>query len=394
MPLIATLPDPAGAFDQLERLEGMRVSVTSLTVGGPTLGSNNESTGATSSTGVFYGVVTGVPRALRETGVQLPDDLAVVLGTTPPANIPRFDTNPERIRVDSDGLVGGTLLDVRAGQTVAGLIGPLDYSFRTYTLLPDAGAVLVPSGTVSPGAASAPAPGEVTVAAYNLERFFDTVDEPGIGEPVLTSDWYQARLTKASLHVRNFLHAPDVLGVVEVENLSTLQALAARISADALAAAQPDPMYAAYLSEGNDIGGIDVGFLVKTRPALGTVARVEVVDVVQEGKTTTWIDPSDGSAKLLNDRPPLRLRAVVNHPNGSSFALTAVVVHQRSLNGISSTDARRRDHRGQPRARSSGARSRSTSRTCSRPARPPTPTNGSWCSATSTPSRTTTASST
>jgi len=337
VPLIATLPDPAGAFDQLERLEGMRVSVASLEVGGPTLGNNNESTGAVTSTGVFYGVVDGVPRALREAGVQLPDDLAVLLGTTPPANIPRFDTNPERIRVDSDAL-GGALLDLRAGQTLAGLVGPLDYSFRTYTLLPDAGAVLVPSGTVAPAAADAPVVGEVTVAAYNLERFFDDVNDPAIGEPVLNPAWYQARLTKASLHVRDFLHAPDVVGVVEVENLSTLQALAARISADAVAAAQPDPMYVAYLSEGNDVGGIDVGFLVKTRPVAGTVARVEVVEVVQEGKTTTWTDPSDGSTRLLNDRPPLRLNAVVNHPNGSWFPLTAVVVHQRSLNGIDSTD--------------------------------------------------------
>src|SRR5690606_11406631 len=146
VPLIATFPDPAGSYDQLERLEGMRVSVASPEVGGPTLGSNNESTGATTSSGVFYGVVAALPRAEREAGVQLPDDLAVILGGAPPANIPRFDTNPERIRVDSDGLVGGALLNLRAGQTLAGLIGPLDYSFRTYTILPDAGAVLVPSG--------------------------------------------------------------------------------------------------------------------------------------------------------------------------------------------------------------------------------------------------------
>ncbi len=339
VPLTTSLPTAAGAHDQLERLEGMRVSVASLTVVGPTLGNLTESTGATSSTGVFYGVVTGTDRPLREAGVQQPDDLAVLLGGTPPANIPRFDTNPERIRVDSDGLVGGPLLDVRAGQTVAGLIGPLDYTFRTYTILPDAGAVLVPSGTVTPGAASLPAAGEVTVGAYNMERFFDTVDDPAVGEPVLASGWYQARLVKASKHVREYLHSPDILGVVEMENLATLQALAAKISADAVAAAQIDPMYAPYLVEGNDVGGIDVGFLVATRPALGSLPRVEVIDVVQEGKTTTWIDPSTGGAALLNDRPPLRLRARVNSANGSEFALTAVVVHQRSLNGISSTEA-------------------------------------------------------
>ena len=35
-------------------------------------------------------------------------------------------------------------------------------------------------------------------------------------------------------------------------------------------------MYVAYLEEGNDIGGIDVGFLVKTAEASAGVARVEV----------------------------------------------------------------------------------------------------------------------
>jgi uncharacterized protein len=338
VPLTTSFPTPAGAHDQLERLEGMRVSVASLTVVGPTLGNLTEATGATTSTGVFYGVVAGTDRPLREAGVQQPDDLAVLLGGTPPANIPRFDGNPERIRVDSDGLVGGALLDVRAGQTVAGLIGPLDYTFRTYTILPDAGAVLVPSGTVTPGAASSPAAGEVTVGSYNMERFYDTVDDPATSDVALSPAWYAARMDKASKHIREYLHAPDVLAVVEVENNTTLLDLAGRISVDAVAAGQPDPQYNAYLIEGNDIGGIDVGFLVLTRPLAGTLPRVEVIDLVQEGKTTTWIDPSTGSPALLNDRPPLRLRARVHSANGSEFGLTVVVVHQRSLNGISSTE--------------------------------------------------------
>ena len=64
---------------------------------------------------------------------------------------------------------------------------------------------------------------------------------------------------------------------MEVENLSILQRLAARINQDALAETGSDPMYVAYLEEGNDIGGIDSGFLVKS-------SRVEVVSVEQVGK--------------------------------------------------------------------------------------------------------------
>src|SRR6185503_542981 len=100
------------------------------------------------------------------------------------------------------------------------------------------------------------------------------------------------------------MKSPDILGVQEVDNLSTLQALASKVNADALAAGQPNPNYVAYLEEGNDIGGIDVGLLVKS-------SRATVVDVTQVGKAATFIDPTDGSADLLNDRPPLVLRATI-----------------------------------------------------------------------------------
>ena len=54
------------------------------------------------------------------------------------------------------------------------------------------------------------------------------------------------------------LGAPDVLAIEEVENIGTAQALAAQIAAD-----DPTLVYTAYLFEGNDIGGIDTGFLVR-----------------------------------------------------------------------------------------------------------------------------------
>jgi uncharacterized repeat protein (TIGR01451 family)/fimbrial isopeptide formation D2 family protein len=183
--------------------------------------------------------------------------------------------------------------------------------------------------------ASAPAGNEFTVASYNLERFFDDVNDPGIGEPVLTAAAFDNRLNKASLGIRNHLGAPDVLGVVEIENLSTLQALAARISADAIAAAQPDPEYDAYLVEGNDVGGIDVGFLVKTAEVSPGVPRVAVNAVVQENAGELFVN-ADSSTELLNDRPSLRLDAVVNDPNGETFPVTVIVNHLRSLIDVNS----------------------------------------------------------
>ena len=136
----------------------------------------------------------------------------------------------------------------------------------------------------------------MTVANSNLERFFDTTDDPSIADPVLTATAFNNRLKKASLAIRNVMRTPDVIGVEEMENLSTLQSLANKINADAVAAAQPNPNYQAYLAEGNDVGGIDVGFLVKA-------ARVAVIDVTQFGLTTTYINPEQRPAGIAQRSP-------------------------------------------------------------------------------------------
>jgi uncharacterized repeat protein (TIGR01451 family) len=330
IPLNATFPDPAGPHDQLERLEGMRVSVASLTVVGPTLGSLSEANANSTSTGVFYGVVTGVARPFRETGIPAPDPPPSGSGTIPP--IPRFDSNPERLRVDSDALVGGPLIDVGTSAAVTGLIGPLDYTFRTYTINPDPGASINVSGGPTATAVPAGLGREFTVASYNMQRFYDTVNDPD-GDTVLTAAALERRLAKASLAIRNSLLMPDIIGISEMENLSVLQTLADRISSDASTALQPDPEYAAYLVEGNDIGGIDVAFLVKTAEVEPGTPRVEVVEVVQELDGTLLVNP-DSSTGILNDRPPLRLNAIVHHPNGASFPVTVISNHLRSLGSV------------------------------------------------------------
>ncbi len=266
--------------------------------------------------------------AVREPGVQLPDPLP----PGSPPGVPRFDTNPEILRVDSDA-AGHAPLDVAAGALVGGLVGPLDYTFRHYTIDPDAAAVLTVDGGAVPQAVGDPSATELTVASYNLERFFDDVDDPAISEPVLTPAAFDRRLARASEGIRDFLKFPDVVGVAECENLATLQALADRIGSDAVAAAQPDPHYVPYLLEGHDIGGIDVGFLVKTAAVSGTVSRVEVLDVVQENPDELLVNP-DLTTSFLNDRPTLRLRAVVHFASGGSFPVTVLANHLRSLSGV------------------------------------------------------------
>jgi len=317
---------PDDGLEQLERFEGMRVRVDTLVVVAPTQGSISEANATAISNGVFYGVLLGVDRPFRELGIQLPDPLP----PGAPATIPRFDGNPERLRVDSDGQVGGTLLNVTTGVVVTGLVGPLDYAFRTYTILPDPPPATQPSVTANATAVPVAAAEEdqFTVASINLQRFYDTQNDPDTSDTVLTAAAFEKRLNKVSLLVRDVMRSPDLIGIQEVENLTTLQGVAARINADAVAAGQPDPAYEAYLEEGNDIGGIDVGFLVRA-------SRLTVAEVKQYGKDATYINPNTGLPEILNDRPPLVLKATIADPRGGpAFPVTAVVNHLRSLTGI------------------------------------------------------------
>jgi predicted extracellular nuclease len=207
----------------------------------------------------------------------------------------------------------------------------LDYGFRTYTIFPDPATPPVVSGNISAIPVSDPLPTEMTVASFNLQRFFDTTNDPNISEPVLTQTAFANRLNKASLAIRNILKTPDVLGVVEMENLTVLQSLAEKINNDAVSAGQPNPNYQAYLEEGNDIGGIDVGFLVKS-------SRITITAVAQYGKDATYTNPVDNQQELLNDRPPLRLQATVQLSNGELYRFSVIVNHLRSLTGIDDVD--------------------------------------------------------
>lgn len=323
--LTAVELDPKGKVDQLERFEGMRVSVKNLTVVAPTGGYTNEKTGETKSDGVFFGVAGGTARPFREPGI---DVLQLLIDKLPPAT-PYFDMNPELIRVDSDAQTGAKPIDVTAGATLKNLVGVLDYAYRAYTILPDAATPPIVEGNKTFVAASPAGEREVTVASFNIENFFD--DEKNSdnvkSEAMLSKDYFAKRLNKASLAIRKVLSSPDVVAVVEVENLPVLKKLADKINADTIADGQPNPNYVAYLEEGNDVRGIDVGFLVKS-------SKVKAVETVQLGKSEKF-DAGAGEEAFLFDRPPFLLRAeVADAKSGKPFDFTVIVNHFKSYGGI------------------------------------------------------------
>lgn len=278
----------------LERFEGMLVRVENALANGPADQFGD------------VPIVAGTARVFREPGILYPGL----------PGLPVFDGNPEVFDLAPNGLLL-PVADIPGGASIELAEGPLSFAFGDYSLL---------AKTLSWSGAAAVSPvrdrnqGEWTVGTQNLLRLFDTVNDPGVSDEVATPAEYADRLNKFSQHIRLALKSPDVLVVQEVEKLAVLQDLAARILADDSTVA-----YTPYLLEGNDVGGIDIGFLVR-----GTI---DVDSVTQFGAADTFTFNS--VTAILNDRPPLVLQgSYVSAPGAIPFPITVIGVHQRSLGGI------------------------------------------------------------
>jgi predicted extracellular nuclease len=335
---------PSGGLYQLTPYEGMRVSIPSLTTTSGTGGSlTSEVTETQKSNGQFYAVITGTPRPFREPGIDIRD-----AQTGLPANVAQFDDNPERILVDS-AFLGGTAIDLSTGAVLPSVTGILDFTYSADSYY-DPSRLLLDSAynrsAVVAGRSVQPVPdaasNEFRVAAYNIERFFnpnsaDDIDyNPVTGKTQnssaidVTPTAYANRLTKLSLAIRHMLGDPDVIALEEPENQSVVADIAAKISADAQAAGEADPQYVAYgtgtsyAPYTNDVGGISVGFLVKS--------TVDTISIQQFGANDLFTDPRNpATQQTLNDRPPLVLHAGVKRSGATDYPVTVIVNHLRSL---------------------------------------------------------------
>lgn len=332
-PIVLTAEDFKPNFiDQLEKYEGMRVSVPELTVVAPTGGRTEETNGSSTSDGTFYGVLKGMPRPFREPGFSIYDYLTMpdkekekMKKDTPKMSI--FDHNPERLRIESTAQLGGQAIDVTSFAEVKNLTGVVHYAYRAYSILVDVDNKPSVSGYIKASPLPATTDRQFSVVATNLERFFDDEDDPAMKEPIITSEGFEKRLKKVSLAIRSYMQSPDIVSIVEIENLAVLKKLADRINKDAEASGKPNPNYEAFLVEGNDIGGIDSGFLVKR-------SRVEVLETKQFGKEEKFQNPNTKKDVFLNDRPPFMLRAAVKDAKTNQpFEITVIVNHLKSFRG-------------------------------------------------------------
>lgn len=322
----------SGVIDALEKYEGMRVEVKEMTVVAPTGGRVDGKNASSESNGTFYGVVKGLPRPFRARGFDLYDyvlleekDKEKLKKDYP--KLPTYDSNPERLRVESSAQLGAQAIDATSFATVKNLSGVLHYAFRAYAILVDANYKPDISGLVKAKSLPAPSERQFSVAGINIENFFDDTDDPAIKEDIVTSAAFERRLKKISAAIREYMMSPDVVGIIEAENQTVLQRLADRINKDAVAAGKPDPKYEAFVIDGNDGRGIDSGFLVKT-------SRVKKLEIQQFGKDEKYKNPIDKNEISLNDRPPLMLRASINdQKTNQPFEFTVVANHLKSFLG-------------------------------------------------------------
>lgn len=329
-PAALTMQDFASnKVDQIEKYEGMRVFVETLTAVSPTGGRVDDKTATAQSNGTFFAVVKGIPRPFREPGMDVYEYFSPISAQIRKdyPKMPQFDNNPERLRIESTGQLGASSIDVNSKAEIKNLSGVMHYSYRTYTILVDVDSKHAISNQIKPVVLPATNDRQFSIAATNLENFFDDEDDPSIKEDIVTKEGFALRLKKVSGAIRQYLQMPDIIGVIEAENLPALKKLAEKVNADAVADGKPNPKYEAYLIDGNDGRGIDNGLLVKT-------SRVEVVSVKQFGKDEKYANPVRKDDSFLNDRPPLVLEAkITDAKTNKPFAVTVVVNHLKSFNG-------------------------------------------------------------
>lgn len=311
--------DPANlscsaTLGNFECFEGMLVSVPAGVVN-----TGNQSFGTDAFAEVFASAVG--TRARREAGVRF--------GLTPPASpatVPVWDGNPELFELDADRMIPANANRAIAGGSLFSAVGVIGYDFGNHELWPTS---LTLVDETLPRQVPPPAlPRWLTVASFNVLRLCDTVNSAGSGaDPCLNPTPTPADLTlkvnRLSDYIRTVLRSPDVVAVQEVETWAVLQQLAIAV------AAQGGPTYTAYLAEGNDPGGIDVGFLVRDDRVSGASLR-------QLGATDQITDPAGCSTAppcVLHDRPPYLLRGTFTG-GGANFPFAVINNHLRSRNGV------------------------------------------------------------
>ena len=253
-----------GSKPYYETLEGMRVALAEGTA----------NSGGTNKFGELF-----LTPGLEQDRVFRTDSEPALLATDDDAGA----GDPQNPYKDADG--SSTTVDADLFDTVTNVVGPLAFSFSHFKIMnqEDVVPVVIDGPTSYPfDEVDEAGPRELRVASFNVENFF------GVGEELdrapVTEEEYTYKRDRIVDAIDRLLERPHVIAVQEVSNLAILEDVADELG-----------HYRAFLEEGNDERGIDVGFLI--------ARGVRVEDVRQVGKDAPGqCSDVDG---LLFDRPPL-----------------------------------------------------------------------------------------
>ena len=155
------------------------------------------------------------------------------------------------------------------------------------------------------------------VISQNMHRLFDDVDNGRKFETVLSTKEFRKKSTLAAQKFIVDFELPDIMALQEVENINTLNQIIHHIQQTSGA------RYKAVLKEGNDVSGMDIGFLIKS--------EYQIKSVKQLFKKNTLVSSHSRGKSPLFSRPPLLIEVCKQ-----SNCITVLNLHLRSMRGMRS----------------------------------------------------------
>jgi predicted extracellular nuclease len=211
---------------------------------------------------------------------------------------------------------------LKVGDEVDGLSGPLIYHFEEFKLALQRADELTIEIAPLPGPFAAPlvAPGQFSAATFNLHDHFDSSPDPGaVDAPALSPVEVNDKRTKLADVIAEPLGCPTLLAVQEVENLILLEELASALERHC------GFRYVIAHLDSPDERGIDLALLGDSRRAtLQQVALHQTCSRLDTGVSDASTRCRAGWSPLFS-RPPLVVELLLDdHP------LTVIVNHFKS----------------------------------------------------------------
>ncbi|RMG99289.1 MAG: hypothetical protein D6706_05755 [Chloroflexi bacterium] len=306
-PIVIDPPaDEAALFDYFERYEGMLVKIDgTANVIGPTY------------SGCGFAVTTpssGLSRVFRRQSDDPAGQAMTVLHYTD---------------VSCAGFP-----NVKTGDQVSGIVGPLIYNFEQYKIVQQSPELLAVTAVPYPEIPPLPTlqPDQISIATFNFENHFDAIDDTGDdAEPKPAPEEIAIKQTKLAYAISHTLECPTLIGVQEVEKESLLLDLAAAVAESC------GFTYEVTHRESADGRGIDVALL--SDPRRVTVLHAELKQTCT--RLLTDIEDPNVDCPMGDDplfsRPPLQVTLEID-----GQPLTIIVNHFKSKRGGETATAPRR----------------------------------------------------